>query len=164
VSEGEHQVSTSHLVRTLTLVRASQTGSSPLAIWACSRQSREHAYKMKSTTGLSASTVSPIVSRSLPLLLFPPFSPLPTISISTWMARKKATAKELLARAETSSYRRGAHRKDLHARPWQAWGQDQKGPRCRIGPLRHVRDLSTLGTQSHNCQWIRITLVEEVEA
>jgi len=60
---------------------------------------------MKSTTSLSASTVSPIASRSLPLLLFPLFFPLLTISISTWMARKKATAKEVLAGAETSSYK-----------------------------------------------------------
>jgi hypothetical protein len=37
--------------------------------------------------------------------------PLPTAAFSTIMAKRKATAEELEARAESNDYNRGAHRK-----------------------------------------------------
>ena len=46
-----------------------------------------------------------VLSRFFSLLL-----PLPTAAFSTIMAKRKATAEELEARAESNGYKRGAHR------------------------------------------------------
>jgi hypothetical protein len=48
-------------------------------------------------------------TRAFPPLL-PPSFPLPTAAFSTTMARRKATAEELEAQAESNGYKRGAHR------------------------------------------------------
>jgi hypothetical protein len=47
-----------------------------------------------------------MLSRSFSLL------PLPTAAFSTIMAKRKATAEELEARAESNGYRRGAYREE----------------------------------------------------
>jgi hypothetical protein len=46
-----------------------------------------------------------LLSRFFSLLL-----PLPTAAFSTTMAKRKATAEELEAQAESNGYKRGAHR------------------------------------------------------
>jgi hypothetical protein len=52
-----------------------------------------------------------VLSRFFSLLL-----PLSTAAFSTIMAKRKATAEELLVRAESNGYKRGAHREEDSAR------------------------------------------------
>jgi hypothetical protein len=47
---------------------------------------------------------------------FSPFLPLPTATFSTIIAKRKATAEELEARAESNGYRRGAYREEDNTR------------------------------------------------
>ena len=64
--------------------------------------------------GVKARSVMPAVWSSM--RAFPFLLPLPTAAFSTIMAKRKATAEELEARAESNGYRREAHREEDSAR------------------------------------------------
>ena len=75
--------------------------------------------------GVEARSVMPAVwsaTRAFPLLLppFSSFSLLPTAAFSTIMAKRKATAEELEARAESNGYKRGrvARSRQVYMKWW----------------------------------------------
>jgi hypothetical protein len=57
------------------------------------------------------------------------------------MAKQEITAEELIARAESNSYKRGAHReKDSIRDENRHTNKDQEGSKCGVRPLRPARD------------------------
>jgi hypothetical protein len=76
-----------------------------------------------------------VPSRFFSLLL-----PLPTAVFSTIMAKRKATAEELEARAESNGYKRGAYREKDSTRDNGKHNKKTKRNQFGVRPLRVVRD------------------------
>jgi hypothetical protein len=95
-----------------------------------------------------------VLSRFFSLLL-----PLPTAAFSTIMAKRKVTAEEPLARAESNGYKKGAHREEDSTRDGKRHiDKTQEGSKCGIGPLCPVRDqyltaVAKIGADKPHTRW-----------